>query len=459
MLKAIAKPFGMLLMWLYEFVGNYGLALILFALIIKVILLPFQIKSKKSTLKTARLQPQMEELKKKHGANQQKYNEEVQKLYQEEGINPMSGCLWTMLPFPILLALYYAIRYPITIMMGVAESALEAGGALIEKLTSLGFTSTMSEAYVQIEQAQFISENFSKFTDLGLEKLSQIDFTFLGMNLGQMPSFKVWEFDFSNTAVGMTQVGLFLIPVLAGVLTFLSSKISMKLNPAGNAGSMKTMNLIMPLITLWFGFIMPAAVGLYWLANMLFGVVQDIILNKTLGKAVAKEAAERAEARRKREEELEAKRRETERLRAQNATMQNKNTSKRKQQMQERKEKDQKTAEWEKTHVKRGGKIIEIDPNEGKNLEPSRVGDRKYARGRAYDPDRFKNGKTIKSAPAAVEETAEEPAVVIEETDLIEENVLPAEEVLEAQAEEAEEFEEEYEEEFEAEEAEEAEEE
>lgn len=400
MLEAIAKPFGWLLKFLYEFTGNYGIALILFALVIKLILLPFMIKSKKSTLRTARLTPKMKELEKKHGANKQKYNEEVQKLYREEGINPMSGCIWTLIPFPILLALYYAIRYPVTIMMGVGKDLFN--GAILDKLTSLGFTQTMSDTYVQIEQAQFISNHFDQFKGLS-DKLIKMDFSFLGMDLGQMPNWKFWKFDFSDPSVWLPQLGIFLIPVLAAVLTYLSSKIASKTNPAaeGTEGTMKTMNLIMPIMTLWFGFIMPAAVGVYWASSMLFGVIQDIILNKTLGKSLAIEEAKRNEERRKREAELEEKRKETERLRAQNATMQNKNTSKRKQQMQERLERDQKSAEWEKTHVKKGKKVISVDSVEE---EPSRVGDRPYARGRAYDPNRYSGAG---AAAPAVKESAE----------------------------------------------------
>jgi YidC/Oxa1 family membrane protein insertase len=129
MLNAIAKPFGVLLMWLYEFFGNYGLAVIVFALLVKLILLPFQMKSKRGMMQTSRLQPRLKELEKKHGANKTKYNEEVAKLYKEEKVSPMSGCIWSLIPFPILIALYQAIRYPLTIMMGVPSDLLSEGGA------------------------------------------------------------------------------------------------------------------------------------------------------------------------------------------------------------------------------------------------------------------------------------------------------------------------------------------
>ena len=105
MLDAIAKPFGWLMMWLYELTGNFGLATILFSLCVTLVLLPFMAKSKKSMMRMSRLTPRMQELQRKHEGNQQKLNEEMARLYREEKVNPMSGCLWSLLPFPILLAL------------------------------------------------------------------------------------------------------------------------------------------------------------------------------------------------------------------------------------------------------------------------------------------------------------------------------------------------------------------
>ena len=107
---------------LYKLTGNYGVAVILFALGVNLILTPFMAKSKKSTMRTTRLQPKIKELQKRHEGNQQKLSEEMQKLYREEGINPMSGCLWSLIPFPILIALYSVIRQPITRMMFAADT-------------------------------------------------------------------------------------------------------------------------------------------------------------------------------------------------------------------------------------------------------------------------------------------------------------------------------------------------
>ena len=126
MWATITKPFAWLMVKLYQVTGSYGISLILFALIINLILAPFMAKSKKSSMRTTRLQPRIAELQKRHEGNQQKLNEEMQKLYREEGINPMSGCLWSLIPFPILIALYSVIRQPLTRMMYISQEAVEA---------------------------------------------------------------------------------------------------------------------------------------------------------------------------------------------------------------------------------------------------------------------------------------------------------------------------------------------
>jgi YidC/Oxa1 family membrane protein insertase len=388
MLNAIAKPFGWLMLWLYEFIGDYGLAVIAFALIVKLILWPFMAKSKRSMLRSSRLQPKMKELEKRHGANKQKYNEEIQKLYKEEGINPMSGCLWSLIPFPILIALYQAIRQPITIMMGVSADLLQEGGALLEKLTSLGYTtsSATSAAYEEIAQAQFISANWAQHADEFLAiapKLKNIDFSFFGfLDLGALPQWNfLWTTNWTDTAAWTAGLCLFLIPIIAALLTYVSTKVTARMNPQpeGATNSMQGLSIIMPIVTLWFAFVMPAALGLYWIASSAFGIIQDVIMTNRAKKKLAIEDADRLAAQQAREAELEAKRQEYERLKAENATTINPNTSKKKQQIKARTEQEMRTAEWERAHKKRQP-VVE---------EPGRVDNRRYARGRAYDPNRF----------------------------------------------------------------------
>ncbi len=403
MFEFITKPFGMLLMVLYEFVNNYGLAVILFALIVKIILLPFQMKSKRSMMKTSRLQPKLKELEKKHGANKQKYNEEVQKLYKREGINPMSGCLWSLIPFPIIIALFSAIRQPLTIMMGVAKELIAEGGDLLNRLTELGWVNNLNSNYEQISMTQFISDNFDKFSDINAQiggALHQIDYSFLGMNLGHQPQFNfLWTTEWSDPAVWGPGLLLFLLPIVSGLLAFLTSRITMKMNAQPDnqqANSMKSMMLMMPLINVYFAFIMPGAIGVYIIASMLFQAVQEVILTKHYTKILEAEEAVKFEQQRIREAELEAKRLETERKKLENNTQRNPNTSKKKQMKTERQEQIEKAVEWEKKHSDK--------PDNDDEEESARIGTRRYARGRAYDPNRFANEASEEPSDTRTEE-------------------------------------------------------
>ena len=406
MLNAIARPFGVLLLWLYEWTGNYGVAVLLFAIVVKLLLMPFMLKSKKSSMKTARLQPQIKELQKKHAANKQKLNEEMQKLYREEGVKPLGGCLWTIIPFPILIALYQAIRFPITIMMGLPEGLLGQGGAVAAKLAELGFSATSNAAYGQIEQARFISEHFSQFAGIS-DKLRQIDFSFLGMNLGDTPSYKfLWTTDWSEPNIWLPALGLFLIPIISGLLTYFSTKISMKLTnqtSPDQAQTMKSMNMMMPLVTVWFSFIMPSALGLYWIGGMLFSMVQDAITNNVYGKKLEVETAEFMERQKRRDTEIEEKRKETERLKAENETEKNPNTSKEKIREKDKKDKAERAADWERKRAADRGEYVKGS---------SGVGDRPFARGRAFTEDRFAGGNAQIEAPVNPDEVplAEEKA-------------------------------------------------
>ncbi len=404
----IAKPFGWLLMWLYELTKNYGVAVFLFALVVKVVLLYFSAKSKKSMMRQTRFTPYLKELEARYEGNKQKYQEEVAKLYKEEGINPMGGCLWSLLPFPILLALYRAIRFPITIMMGVSVEAYEK---IKELLTTLGFEAAggaRSAAYAQIYESQFITQNFDKFAGIS-EKLRTIDYGFLGMDLSQQPSFRFWQYSTENGTL-WSQWGLFLIPVIAALLSFAQSKISTAGSgpqDAATASTSKTMLLMMPLMSLWIGFVMPGALGLYWIATSVFQIIQDYILTKIFNKQLDAEDEERNARLKAKAEEIERKREETKRLREEGATTANPNTSKRKMQKGEKQKVLEEANKWENANR----------PRKGGEEEPSRVGDRPFARGRAYVADRFGPG-----APAETSAPTEMSAPAAEE-------IAPAEEV------------------------------
>lgn len=403
----ITKPFAWVLLNLYEMVNNFGWAIILFAVVVKLVLLPFQMKSKRSTMRTTRLQPIMQELQKKYEGNQQKYQEEVARLYKEEKINPMSGCIWSLIPFPIVIALYSVVRQPLSKLMGLAAEEVTA---ITDRLVSMGLYTIpeRTDAYYEITLSNLMHGQIDKFTDIS-DKLIDLNYNFLGMNLSLRPELNFFSHvDWSDTSSWAPALGLFLIPFISAFLSWLSMKVAQIGNPTpqGNdaaAGSMKGMMIMMPLMSVWICFVMPGALGVYWIMGSILGMIQDVILNKHYGKILDAEDAERKERLRKREEELEQKRLETERLREQGLTERNKNTSKKRLQKAEKDKNDKRlAAERSAEKAKRKAELGIKD-----EIPASQVGNRRYARGRAYVPDRFTN-------PEGAEEATREAAAASE---------------------------------------------
>ena len=436
MWATITKPFAWLMVKLYELTGNYGIALMIFALAVNLILTPFMAKSKKGMMRTSRLQPQMQELQRRHEGNPQKYQQEMQKLYQENGANPMSGCLWSFVPFPILIALYSVIRQPITRMMFAAQDVVDTLQAFfVEK--GLYVIPSKPDAYVEIKLTDLAHQNWDLVqSELAgkVDGLLNIDFTFLGVNLGDQPR---WNFmfntDFSDPSVWLPALGLFIIPFISAGFSWLSMKISNASNPqqqnAQMDSSMKTMNLMMPLMSLWFCFIMPAAMGVYWIANSVFGAARDFILTRVYKKQLDKEDAERIAAKSAREREIELKRLETERLKAEGKTEKNVNTSKKKIQANEKQKSDERKAALDKAERAARRERLGIKDYE---IPASQVGNRRYARGRAYVADRFTNPENAAAATLAAAAESEFGAS-IDET--IQDEVLTAPEVVETASE------------------------
>ena len=431
MWATITKPFAWLMVKLYELTGNYGLAVILFALAVNLVLTPFMAKSKKSMMRSTRLQPRIQELQRRHEGNPQKLNQEMQNLYREEGVNPMSGCLWSLIPFPILIALYSVIRQPITRMMFAAQDVVTT---LQDYFVAKGLYTipTKADAYVEIKLANLAHEHWDAVTtDLAgkIDGLLDVDFGFLGLNLGSQPQ---WNFfvktDWSDVSVWLPALGLFLIPFISAALSWLSMKVSNAANPQQDAqtqASMKTMNLMMPLMSIWICFVMPAAMGVYWIANSVFGMIRDFVLTKVYKRKLDKEDAERQAMRSAREKELEEKRLETERLRAEGKTEKNTNTSKKKIQANEKQKQDERKAALDKAERAARRERLGIKEEE---KPASQVGNRRYARGRAYVADRFTNPENAEEATLAAV-AASEGADPIDES--VEETITtPVEEMV-----------------------------
>ena len=375
----ICVPFAWLVRLFYNLTNSYGVALILFTLVIKLIMLPFQMKSKKSMMRMSRVSGQMQELQKRYAKNQAKLQEEMQKLYEEEGVNPMSGCLWSLIPFPILIALYSIIRQPIThfmmlskdVLQTVVQSAADAGVNLtnIVMMDKATGTPALKDGLYQL--ASYGQINLVKAVqEMGLstpEGWFDMNYNFLGLDLTATP----WEYVKSFTFTWAV-IGVILIPILAGLSQFVFSKLTMKTQPQADAAggaSMKSMMYMMPLTSVYIAFIMPAALGVYWIAQSVFSLIQEAILNKTFSAKLSEEEEARFQARQ--------------------ADRQRRMEEARVQEQQRKQEEQKKKTLREKQQAAQAAKAVKAAKAATSTTEAGRVGDRPYARGRAYKADRY----------------------------------------------------------------------
>lgn len=283
--KIIGTPLGYIMWFFYEFLGNsYVLSLLLFTIFTRLLLLPSTIKQQKNMVKTARLKPKLDALQKKYGKNKEKYQEEMMKLYEKEGYNPMSGCLPMLIQFPILFGLIDVVYKPFT-------HILHLGKDVINAIVELSGKDAMRAQVWALGHLDEVKEVVSAEV---FEQIESLNMNFLGMNLGEQPT---WAFNM-----------LLLIPILSGVTAYASSIISTKFSAQNmeGAGMMKGMMLIMPILSIVISFSVPAGVGLYWIFSNVIAAVQTIVLHKVYDPQ--KIAAElEAQEEQKKEEERQAR--------------------------------------------------------------------------------------------------------------------------------------------------------
>lgn len=299
-MEIINAPLGFLLRTIYNLIGSYGWSLILFTIIVKAILFPLSIKQQRSMAGMSAIQPKLAEIQKKYQYDKEKLNAETMKLYQQHKINPMGGCLPLLIQFPILIGLYNIIRNPLTYILQYSSDVITQitdalNGALGTTLVANNQIPIANEMFNHLDVVQ------NALPDLGARA---IDFNFWGLNLSQTPS--LWPI-----------TPLILIPILAGVTTFLSSWLVSKMNgtanqsnQSGTAGTMKMMNYFFPFMTAFFAISMPAGLGFYWTLSNVLQIIQQVILQKYFSHKTAEaEAREKALPFRAREARKQEKRR------------------------------------------------------------------------------------------------------------------------------------------------------
>ena len=290
----ILTPFAWLLMLFYDFSQNYGIALILFALVIKLVLFPFNLKGKKSMIQMNLLSSKMQQLQKQYGKDRERYNLEIQKLYEKEKVNPMSGCLWSFIPIIFLMVLYGIIREPLTYLMNVPADMIET----VAEITGVANSGT----YPQIAMLKAIADPAvleqvkAALGDAGAGLFS-MNVEFLGINLANIPQLNFWS---AEGGLVWGNIGLFLLPLVSVGTSLLSMYVSMKTNQMNRGGEQndqmaktnRTMMIFMPIMSLWIGFTVPAGLSIYWIAQYIFSIFQELICGRLLKKDYERARAE-----------------------------------------------------------------------------------------------------------------------------------------------------------------------
>ena len=331
----IMLALGFILNLFYKIIGNYGFAIILFTIFIKLALFPLDLKQRRSMARTQKLQPLLMEVQKKYGNDKEKLNQETMKLYQKYNISPASGCLPMLIQFPIIIALYWVIKKPIFYMMGVnsadiwriAEAFNAWAGANADKIPEaislpvtygkgMGNANTFGMYEIQISQMLYkYPEILNHPAITSWDKvITPINFSFLGMDLSEVPSIKAFFGMFIGNFSNITQsvALLWIIPVMSGLSSWLASRVT---NPTptekpkkgvilsedekaqmktGNStnDTMRTMTMIMPLFSAWFAFTLPAAVGLYWTVSNLIQILNHVLVKKYMTETISEDELE-----------------------------------------------------------------------------------------------------------------------------------------------------------------------
>lgn len=276
----ISNLFGYILNFIYELIQNYGLAIILFSILLKLILLPFSIKQQKTMKKTAKIQEKMKELQEKYKNDQIKLNQEMMDLYKKENLSPFSGCLTSIIQIVLLFAMFGLVRNPLTYMKKIDATTIE--NYKNEIVQELGENS-ISTNYPEISIVKYVNENKEK-TDS-----AYINMEFLGLDLSSVPQ------------ENLDDPKVYIIPVLYVLTSMLSMKISTNTTQKKNVKEQenkeikkeqdemdmteqmtKSMSWFMPIMAVSISIIAPLGLALYWLVNNILMIFERLVLNKIL---------------------------------------------------------------------------------------------------------------------------------------------------------------------------------
>lgn len=279
-MSIIATPLGWIMSWMYEIIQNYGIVLILFTFLIRLLLFPLNIKQQKGTAKMSLLQPKMDKLQKKYGKDKARYQEELMKLYEEEGYNPMASCWPLLFQMIFLFGIIEVVYRPLRYMLGISTDAISAATNILTEAGAKVSGSNAQLVLVNILQgndtsysADVIQKLKDCFDPQALDAIMNFNMHCFGLNLGEVPTF-AWP--------------IILLPILSGVTSLAVSILSVRQQKRNGMSkeqqkTMNSMNVVMylmPLMSVWFAFSLPSGVMFYWIASNVFSFLQTFVLYK-----------------------------------------------------------------------------------------------------------------------------------------------------------------------------------
>lgn len=282
--RIIGIPFGYLMSLIYNIIGNYGWAIIVFTIVTKLLLFPVNYKTQKDSARMRLLNPKLQKLRKSYSNNPNKLQEEQQKLYQQEGVNPMASCLPAFIQMFLLFGVLDVVYRPFSHILRFSNSVKEEAISIASKLSEAAGgkpigSGDLRNELLTMEQVMKAPEKFKELGENFVESVLEFSerFTIFGVNLGITP-------DISPEVWNKESIILFLIPFASGILQLISTIYMQihqkKTNPdMPNMGCMTIMMFLMPVMSVWIAFEVPAGVGFYWIWSSLFSFLITLFLN------------------------------------------------------------------------------------------------------------------------------------------------------------------------------------
>lgn len=292
MFEFFANIFGYLLEFVYNFMNNYGLSIILFTIIIKILFIPFSVKQQKTLKKSAKVQEKMKIIQFKYKNNPEKMNQEIMELYKTEKMNPFSGCFTAIIQLLLLFSIFYLVKSPLTYMEKIPTENIKT---YISQIKESG--KSVSEVYPEIDiirEYEFLKEKNPE--DQYIDK-ANLEMNFLGLDLSKVPQ------------QNLTDYTVYIIPVLYIISSFISIRISTRMQQKNTKKvnvekqnkdekdmivpeekdemdalmqTNKMMSWFMPLMSVSVALIAPLGLALYWLVNNILMIIERIVLNKLI---------------------------------------------------------------------------------------------------------------------------------------------------------------------------------